>query len=62
MRENKDKIEFTLDVVSGIDDEIVERNLVKRYKLWQRRGRRSRIALISTIAAVLCLAILSVLI
>ena len=58
MRENKDKIEFTLDVVSGIDDEIVERHLVKRYKLWQRRGKRVRLGLISAIAAVLCLAVL----
>ena len=49
----KDKKEFTLDVVSGIDEEIVDRNLAKRYKLWQRRGKRGRVALISLVAALL---------
>lgn len=54
----KDKLEFTLDVVSGIDEEIVDRHLTKRYKLSQRRGKRINVSLLSAIAAVLCLAIL----
>lgn len=54
----KDKLEFTLDVVSGIDEEIVDRHLTKRYKLSQRKGKRINVSLLSAIAAVLCLAIL----
>ncbi|MBQ2806230.1 MAG: leucine-rich repeat domain-containing protein [Clostridia bacterium] len=55
----KDKKEFALDVVSGIDEEIVDRNLAKRYKLWQRRGRRNRVVLISLVAAFVCISLIA---
>ena len=55
----KDKKEFALDVVSGIDEEIVERNLAKRYKLWQRRGRRNHVVLISLVAAFVCISLIA---
>ncbi|MBE6676569.1 MAG: leucine-rich repeat domain-containing protein [Ruminococcaceae bacterium] len=55
----KDKKDFTLDVVSGIDEEIVDHHLAKRYKLWQRRGRRRPVALISLVAALVCVSLIA---
>lgn len=36
------KDDFTLDIISGIDDDIIEKSLKKRYELWQRIGKRSQ--------------------
>ena len=59
---NKD--EFTLDVVSAIDDDVIEKNLKKRFKLWLKRGKRKtmRWASVIAVAACLCLLISTILI
>lgn len=36
------KDEFTIDVVSGIDDDIVTKNLQKRFELWFSRGKKPK--------------------
>lgn len=59
---NKD--EFTLDVVSAIDDDVIEKNLKKRFELWLKRGKRKtmRWASVIAVAACLCLLISTILI
>ena len=44
---------FTLDLLSSIDDEITEKHLVKRFALWATR-RRSPGRLVPIIAAAAC--------
>ena len=53
----RDRREFTLDVVSGVDDDIVDRNLQKRARLWNRKdaGRARRFVPWIAAAACLCL-------
>ena len=50
---NKD--EFTLDVVSAIDDDVIEKNLKKRFELWLKRGKRKTTRWASVIAVAACL-------
>jgi len=57
MNENKDKQIFTLDVVSSIDEDILDKNLKKRFALWKRRGKRRYLRVIPIIDAALCLCI-----
>ncbi len=53
---------FTLDVISGIDEDIVDRNLNRRSDLWFKRAKRKKKALIPivSIAASLILILTSV--
>ena len=53
-----DKHLFTLDVVSSIDDDIVDKNLEKRFNLWFKRGKRKPMRWIPIVAAAACLCIL----
>ncbi len=53
------KDEFTIDVVSGIDDDIVTKNLQKRFELWFSRGKKpKRNKWIPIIAAAACFCII----
>lgn len=57
MRDHK-KEEFTLDVVSAIDDDVIEKNLKKRFELWFKRGKRKTMRWASMVAVAACLCIL----
>ena len=52
------KEEFTLDVVSAIDDDVIEKNIKKRFELWFKRGKRNPRRWIPIVAAAACLCIL----
>ncbi len=61
---NKDrKHEKMLDVLSGIEDAILEKQLTRRFSLWDKRGRRNRKPLIAALASAagLAFAVLGVL-
>jgi hypothetical protein len=49
-----DKEIRALDVISGIDEDIVDRHLIRRFKLWHRDARARRKTVISVVAAVAC--------
>ncbi len=52
---NNNRDNFTIDVVSGIDRDIIDKHLIKRFKLWQKKGAAShRKAIISISAAAAC--------
>ena len=51
------KRNFTLGVISKIDDEIVEQNLNKRFAFWQNRKRSNKKLIISVISAAACFCI-----
>ena len=53
---NKDH--FTLDVVSAIDEDILDKNLKKRFELWFKRGKRKTARWVPIVAAAACLCIL----
>ena len=53
-----DKHLFTLDVVSSIDDDILDKNLEKRFNLWFKKGKRKPRRWIPIVAAAACLCIL----
>ena len=55
MRKQEDL--FRLDVISGIDDEIIDRHLKKRFALWFKRKKR-RVRYLPLIAAILSVALL----
>ena len=50
----RDKQEFTIDVVSKIDDEIIDRNLQKRFTLLFSLPRRKKLKALPIIAAAAC--------
>ena len=56
------KEDFTIDVMSKIDDDIVERNLKKRFELWMRRSKpnKNRWAALIASAACFCIIVTSV--
>lgn len=47
------KYKFNLDVISNIDEDIVNKNLTKRFELWHKKGK-PRIKYIPIIAAAAC--------
>ena len=53
-----DKHLFTLDAVSSIDDDIIDKNLQKRFELWFKKGRRKTVRWVPIVAAAACLCIL----
>lgn len=53
-----DKHLFTLDVVSSIDEDIIDKNLKKRFELWFKKSRRKSIRWTPIVAAAACLCIL----
>ncbi|MBE6620846.1 MAG: leucine-rich repeat domain-containing protein [Ruminococcaceae bacterium] len=53
-----DKHLFTLDVVSSIDDDIIDKNLEKRCNLWFKKGKRNPRRWVPIVAAAACLCIL----
>ncbi|MBQ3076201.1 MAG: leucine-rich repeat domain-containing protein, partial [Clostridia bacterium] len=55
MREKKDLI---LDVLTGIDEVLLQKNLEKRYALWQKPKRRRNPLIISLISAAACILLL----
>ena len=52
------KEEYILDAVSGIDDDIVEKHLQKRFTLWARKGKK-RLPWMRIVAAAACLCIVA---
>jgi hypothetical protein len=52
------KEHFTLDVVSAIDEDIIDKNLKKRFELWFKKGKRKTIRWAPIVAAAACLCIL----
>ena len=49
---------FTLDVISDIDEEIIDKNLKKRFVLWSKKSKRRNSHLISLIASAACFCII----
>ncbi len=48
--------DFILDAVTGIDDDIIEKNLQKRFKLWMKKGKKKLPWMrIAAVAACLCI-------
>ena len=58
MADKNDKSLFTLDVVSSIDDDVIEKNLKKRFELWQKKDKRRPVRMPQLIAAAACLCII----
>ncbi len=56
MKDNK-KRDFLIDAISGIDEDIVEQSLRKRFRLWKRRSFPQKTVL-SLVALVACLGII----
>lgn len=54
MNDNRDKRLFTLDVISSIDDDVIEKNLKKRFLLWHKKKRLSTRFISSIIAVAAC--------
>ena len=52
------KEEMTLDVISGIDDDIVEKNMRKRFELWLKKAKPKKNAFLHTLIAAACLCII----
>ena len=53
-----DKQKFTLDVISSIDDDVLEKNLKKRFELWFKKGKRKSTRWMPIVAAAACLCLL----
>ncbi|MBE6577225.1 MAG: leucine-rich repeat domain-containing protein [Ruminococcaceae bacterium] len=52
---NNKKDNFIIDIISGIDRSIIDKHLIKRFKLWDKKGNAShRKAIISVCAAAAC--------
>ena len=53
---NDKKQDILIDAISGIDEDIIDKNLEKRFKLWNKKGsnRKLYVSIIS-VAAALCL-------
>ena len=54
----KDKHLFTLDVVSSLDDDIIDKNLQKRFELWFKKGKRKTVRWVPIVAAAACLCLI----
>ncbi len=49
---------FTLDVVSSIDEDIIDKNLRKRFELWFKKGKRRTVRWVPIVAAAACLCLI----
>ena len=60
---NDKKQDILIDAISGIDEDIIDKNLEKRFKLWSKNGsKRNLYVSIISVAAALCLIFSGVLI
>ena len=60
---NDKKQDILIDAISGIDEDIIDKNLEKRFKLWSKNGsNRNLYVSIISVAAALCLIFSGVLI
>ena len=55
----RDRRDFRIDAVSGIDEDLIDRHLKKRFVLWFKRGKRNPMRWIPLVAALLCMCILT---